>query len=160
MATYAEFVQSDAYQSKSPGAALEVLIQNELNPAESLIGKTSGLNINEDFETLPVEESGNDGVDEIVQGRHQVTCSVPGFWSPAYGDNLPTRQDFIGKTWTIIKRIATPFPGAGTVVDVVTGAKLSSLANQTGARGLVTINMSFTAERRYNGKQWADISGT
>ena len=159
MPTYAEYQASDAYPSKTAGASVEVSIVDETRPQETLIGKTTGLTWNEAFEVLPVEEGGNDGVDEIVQGRHTVNCSVPAFFSPQFNDNMPTRQTFMGKKYTIIMRIAEPFPNAGRVLNVWTGAVLQDVSGQQGARGLMTVNMSFMAERRYNGTEWAALTG-
>ena len=153
--SYAEYQQTDAYRSKVAGAHVEVLILDALSPSEIIIGKTTGINWNEDFETLPVEESGNDGVDEIVDGRHAITGNVPAFFTAQWNDSLPTRQSFIGKRYTIIERIGEDWPNAGTVLNAATGCKLSRQGQQMGARGLKTVDLAFTAERRYNGAEWA-----
>ena len=157
--SYAAYRASDAYTSKVAGASVEILILNADDPSEVIIGRTTGMNSNEDFETLPVEEAGESGVNEIVDGRHTITGNLPAFYSPQWNDRLPTRQNFIAKRYTIMKRIGEDWPHAGTVLDVVTGCKLSRLGNQQGARGLITLDMAFTGERRYNGGEWEALTG-
>lgn len=156
---YADFVATDEFTSKHSGSGVEIVIIDENNPAEIIIGATSGINFSDDFETLPIEEAGNDGVDEIVQGRHSGTCSLPAFFTPRANDALPTRQSFIGKAFVILERVAVGRPGAGTVLMAYTGAKLSRLGGQQGARGVKTIDMAFTYERRFNGAEWAELVG-
>jgi len=162
MPTYAEYKALNTgqhYASKKSGAAIEVVILNEDDPSVPIIGATTGINVNEDFEANPVEEAGNDGVDEIVDGRHTVSFSIPGFWTPEWNDRLPTRQDFIGKSYLVLERIGKSQPGEGTVLNAYTGCKISGLGHSHGARGNKTLDIRFLAERRYNGDEWATLSG-
>lgn len=152
---YADFQLTDQYTSRVPGASVEVLIINSRDPADVIIGKVTGANANEDFETLPVEEAGESGVEEIAQGRHTGSMTVPAFYSPKWNDSLPTRQTFLGREYTIIKRIAADFPNAGTVLEVYTGCRLNRIGTQQAARGLMTFDLSFLYKRRYNGAEWA-----
>jgi len=158
--SYADYKASDAYTSKISGASIEILLLNANDPSEVIIGRLTGHNVNEDYETLPIEECGEDGVDEIVDGRHTITGNLPAFFSPQWMDRLPTRQDFLGKRYTIMRRVGENWPHAGTVIEVVTGAKLSRIGTQQGARGVMTIDLAYTAERRYNGEEWSELAGT
>ena len=157
---YADFVASDEYQSKQSGSALHVLIIDEDDPTSVVIGATTGINATDDFETIPVEEAGEDGVDEIVQGRHSGNLTVPAFWTAQWNDILPTRQNFIGKSYTIIERFGEDRPNAGTVINAYTGCKISRVGASNGARGAKTLDLAFAYERRYNGQQWATLTGT
>lgn len=160
MGAYTTFANSDAYASKHSGSGLEVVIINANDPADVIIGATTGINFSDDFELVPIEEAGNDGVDEIVQGRNTINLTVQAFWTPDWGDSLPTRQNFIGREFVIIERIATGRPGAGNVTNAVVGAKISRVGQANGARGAKTVDLAFSAERRYNGNEWAVLSGT
>lgn len=157
---YRDLQSSPEYVSKHAGSGIEVSIMNELNPSELVVGALSGNNSSEDFEAIPIEEVGNDGVDEIVQGRHSGSISCPGFWTPEWNDSLPTRQTFIGKRYTVMARIAEGRPQAGTVVNVWTGCTLTRLGQSHGARGALTIDMAFLFTNRYNGAEWAERAGT
>ena len=153
---YATFVASADYTSKMAGAALAIKLYDESNIGAPIIGGATGLNESDDFESIPIEEAGNDGVDEIVQGRHTCAGTIQAFWSPQRNDALPTRQTFIGKKFTIVVEIAPGRPGAGSIVDVFTGAVLNRRASAFGARGARTIDIAYMAERHYNGTEWAE----
>ncbi len=85
---YADFRGTDQYPSKASGASIEVLIVDESDPSLVIIGATTGINENEDFEVIPVEEAGNEGTDEIVQGRHTISFTVTIIitWRTGYED--------------------------------------------------------------------------
>jgi len=155
---YAEFQATADYASKHAGAALRILIFNEKDPGAPIIGAATGINGTDDYEAIPIEEAGNDGVDEIIQGRHTVSLTVQGFWTPEWNDRLPTRQDFIGKKWTVMEVIAEDRPGAGEIVDVWTGCVMSRNGLAHGARGAKTFDLAFQAITRYNGKEWAALA--
>lgn len=156
---YADFVQQDIYASKLSGSHVSVLLFDSTDPTSPIIGAASGINWSGELETLVVEEAGQDGADEIVQGRHSLSGTVSAFFTPQRNDVLPTRQTFIGKEYTIIEQIAEGREGAGTPINVITGARMSRVASSHGARGLKTSEMAFTAKRRYNGQEWATKSG-
>lgn len=156
---YADLVADAAYTSKVAGSALQILIFDEATPGAPIIGSATGINHTDDFETVPIEEAGNDGVDEIVQGRHTINFTVQGFWTPERNDALPTRQNFIGRKWTVMQMIAADRPGAGEVVEAITGCVLSRLGGSHGARGVKTFDLAFAGERRYNGIQWSEKAG-
>ena len=159
MTTYAEFAADEEYTSKQSGSAIEVLIINADDPSDVIIGATTGINSTDDFEVIPVEEAGEDGVDEIVQGRHSLQFTIPAFWTPEWGDNLPTRQNFIGKSYVVIERFGEDRPNAGVVINAFTGCKLSRVGQQQGARGAKTVDLAFACQRRYNGAEWAALTG-
>lgn len=159
--SYADLIADPAYTAKYTGSAIRVeIIEEQEQGQTSLVGFTAGINPTDDFEAVPIEEAGNDGVDEIAQGRHTLQASIPGFWSPERNDRLPTRQDFIGRKYLIREVIADERPQAGTIVNVYTGCVISRVSAPFGARGARTIDIAFLAERRYNGKQWAELTGT
>lgn len=157
---YADFQADDAYTSKVSGAMIEVMIIDEADPTRTIIGATTGINWNEDYEAIPVEEAGNEGTDEIIQGRHAISFSVPAFWTPEWSDSLPTRQSFIGKQYTVVEQIGPNWPNAGTVVNAVVGCRLNRIGSSHGARGPKTVDLSFQGKTRYNGAEWAVLSGT
>ncbi len=157
---YADFMADDAYPQKHAGASIEVLLVNENNPSDVTIGATTGINWSEDYEAIPIEEAGSEGTDEIVQGRHSISGSIPAFWTPEWGDKLPTRSSFIGKSYTVIERIGPDWPNAGTVVNAITGCRINRLGNSHNARGVKTVDLAFNGKTRYNGIEWAGLSGT
>lgn len=157
---YSDFVASEDYASKQSGSALHVLIIDEDDPTQTVIGATTGINATDDFETIPIEEAGEDGVDEIVQGRHSGNLTIPAFWTGQWNDTLPTRENFIGKSYTILEQFGEDRPNAGTVINAYTGCKLSRIGQSNGARGVKSFDLAFAFERRYNGQQWATLTGT
>ncbi len=158
---YAAFQADPKYASKEAGAFTAIAIENETDTADVIRGATTGLNTSQAFEVLEVEEAGNDGVDENVQGRMTVSGSFSLILSPRYGDWIPTRQDFIGRIYTLREYIAKPDDDTfvGTTTRAVTGCVIESVQTTTGARGLKTANMSFKAERLYTGAEWAAKTG-
>lgn len=155
---YSNFAADATYSTAAAGSAYLIQMVNQEDPSESYTG-FSGLSINESFEAIPIEEAGNDGIDEIAQGRHTVAVSFNGFFRPEYNDGLLiTRQTFVGKRWTAFRK-NNRGTYAGTVVDVITNVTIDSQATQQGARGAITFTMSAQASRRYNGTQWATITG-
>ncbi len=156
---YADFQKLDAYATKRSGSHVGIVLFDESDPNNPLIGAATGINATDDFETLPVEEAGEDGVNEIVQGRHTINITVNAFWSPQRNDKLPTRQNFIGREFTIMEVIAAQRASAGTPLNVYTGGKLSRNGTSHGARGLKTIDLAFQALRRFTGLEWATDNG-
>lgn len=156
---YADFQADPAYPSRVSGAHVGVFIYEEGVVGLPIIGGTSGINCRDDFEAIPIEEAGNEGVDEVVQGRHSMSVSIQGFWSAERNDQLPTRQSFIGKRYVILEVMAEDRPGAANILNAYTGAVCSGLGQSHGARGAKTIDMTFTCERRYNGSEWAALNG-
>lgn len=164
MAAYADLVSSDAYQSKMAGAAVGVQLINARDPSDVVIGAATSLSSSEQYEQVAVEEAGNDGVDEFVEGRHAGSGSLSGFWTPEWGDNVPRRQDFIDREFVILKTIAPNRVRdgdnlAGIVVEAFVGVKINAVSNQQGARGAVMLDIGFVFSRRYSGAEWAALSG-
>ena len=156
--SYAEFAVADAYNSTSTGSAIQVLLINELDAGDVVIAQTTGIQAAEDYETIGVEEAGEEGVNEIAQGRHSGSASIPGFWRPGTNDDLPSRNSFIGKTYTIIEKIAAKRPSAGIILNVYVGCKINRYNQSFGARGLKTHDLGFLFQTRYNGEEWADLA--
>lgn len=156
---YQDFVDSKDYDSRVAGASIAVLVYEEGDLSKPVIAGTTGINAGDDFEGIPIEESGNEGVDEIVQGRHTGQASMQAFWSAARNDRLPTRQDFIGKRYIILEVMAEDRPGAGQVQNAYTGVRITHLGHAHGARGPKTVDMTYMFEHRYTGLQWATLNG-
>ncbi len=158
--TYAEFQALAAYNEKVAGSHIDVMIVDEADPTNVIVGAASGINNNENFEALTVEEVGESRANEIVQGRHDGSLSVSAFFTPAWNDSAPTAQSFIGKRYTILERIASERAGAGTVVNAYVGVTIRSLTSAMGARGLRSFDFSFVYLTRYSGEEWAALAGT
>ena len=159
MPPYADLVASPAYISKYAGAAIEVVIADANAPQNVIIGATAGISPAEDYEAVPIEEAGNDGVDEYAQGRMTGAMRIPAFFTPQWNDTLPTRQSFVGKRYIITERIAPGRPQAGTILNVYVQCTLRTLNSQMGARGAKTLDLEFAYTRRYNGSEWAALTG-
>lgn len=156
---YSDFKVDDDYVSKQTGSAIEVVILEGDDPGEALIGAATTINHTDDFETVPIEEAGQPRADEIAQGRHSGSGTVQSFWTPEWNDRLPTSQNFIGREFTILERKGLERPFEETVVNAFDGVKISRVASSHGARGAKTVDLAFSYERRYNGEEWADLSG-
>lgn len=159
---YSEFKASDAYTQKHSGSGVRIALYKG-SEAAPLIESTTGINATDDFETLPVEEAGEDGVDEQVTGRHSGSGTLNGFWSPEREDKLPNRQNFIaegnGVEYTIMELAGDNRIGEDLPLRVFVGCKISRYGSGHGARGLKTIDLAFNYTRRYSGQQWADLTG-
>ena len=157
---YNDFIATPEYPAKVSGAHIGVAIYDEALPAAPpILGGTTGINASDDLEGIPIEEAGNEGVDEIVQGRHTLQGSIQSFWSAERNDALPTRQSFIGKKYLILEIVADERVGAGEVVNAYTGCVITRVGNAHGARGPKTVDITFLAERRYNGLEYATLNG-
>jgi hypothetical protein len=157
---YTEFQADPAYNSKFSGSHIGVQLVDDDDPALIILGAASGLNFNENFEALVVEETGEEGPNEIVQGRYDGAVSLSAFWTPKWNDTAPTRQSFIGKKYTILEVVAPNRPGEGTVLNAFRGCVLRSLSQAFGARGLVTFDLQFVYLTRYSGEEWAAQAGS
>ena len=160
---YSDLATSDRYEAKQSGADVAFMLLDESDPNNAdlrIVGNVSSLTANSDFERIPIEEVGERVVSEIVDGRVTVNGSLTSFWAPKWGDKLPTTQDFVGKSYTILKLVAPDRPNAGTVLGAVTGAKITSCNESLAARGALSVNMGFVAQRRYSGQEWANLTGT
>jgi hypothetical protein len=160
---YADYKQLDAYVQKQSGSAVRVVITRDAAPATPLLSLTTGINWTDTFEQLPVEEAGEEGINEITTGRHSGSANVNGFWTAERNDKLPSRQNFLdegtGGTYTIMEVVGKKRPGEETPVNVFTGCKISSYGSAHGARGLKTFDLSFIYEERLTGEQWAALTG-
>lgn len=165
---YATYQQQEAYAQKQPGAGIRVALYRDDSPTP-LIASTTGVNARDDFEAIPVEEAGEEGVDEVVVGRHTASGTIQIMWTPERNDLLPSRQSFLGTgnghKYTILEltgdgRVGTDAAtGEAVVLNAWTGCVISSWDHSVGARGVVSGTLQFLAERRYTGKEWADLNG-
>lgn len=158
--SFAEFQALPEYREKQSGAGVEILIFDAESGGPPIIGAASSLNITQEFGVTPVEEAGNDGVDEFVQDRHTGRADISAFYTPAWAENVPTRQTFIGKSYTVMERIAPGRAGAGAVLRVLTKARIAGVSDSHGARGPMTTNLSLVFSRAYNGVEWAALAGS
>ena len=156
---YSDFAASDAYTGKKSGAGVQVVILDGDDPAVSIIGAVSNINWSDDFEALPVEEAGNEGADEIVAGRHSGQLSISSFFTPERGDNVLSRGNFIGREFVVLEIVAPEREGAGNVLNAFYGCKGNRVSSSHGARGLKTLDLGFVYENRYNGQEYADLTG-
>ena len=151
---YTEFQASDAYLFKLSGSHVAIVIYDQSTPGAPIVNAATGINWSEDYETLPVEEAGQKRATEIVQGRYRLSGTISALFTPQRNDALLTADDFIGREFVIMEVIAPERPGAGEVLNVFEGAKLSRVGSSHGARGLKTTDLAFEAEIRYSGAQW------
>ena len=167
MPTYTQFSATDQYASSLPGAGVRIIIYkvNDDGLSAVWIGTSlTGINASEPIELIPVEEAGNEGVDEIVTGRiGPVTANVEGIWSPKINDLLPWRGSFLGagsgEEYVIQEVIGDGRTGEGLPVLIYEGAKIGGVSHAHGARGNKTFSLQFTAKWRYPGQPWAARTG-
>lgn len=163
MPTYSEFRASPEYKSKHTGSAIKVVILLETDATQTIIGAVTGLQYNDAMEAVGIEEAGNDGIDEIIQGRHSGNVSVSAFWTPEWNDTLPTRQTFLGSAggpYTILEMGSDDRPNmADVVVNAFTGCRIDNMSANVGARGPKTMDIRLLFTRRYSGSEWASLTG-
>lgn len=160
---YSDYKATQPYIDKHAGSAIRIVIYKASDPSTALIGRLTGLNGDDTFEIIPIEESGEDGVNEIATGRHAGNLTINGFFTPERNDKLPTRQNFLvkgeGEEYTIMQVTGDNRLGDALPLNVFTGAKCSRNNVAQGARGVLTFDLAFSFLRRYNGQEWADLSG-
>lgn len=159
MGTYADLMASAAYDSKLAGAAVAITIVETSSAGEKMIGAATGINVRDDFEQVPIEEAGEEGVNEIVTGRNSGSFTVNGFFSPKRNDQMLSRGNFLGddgtgREFTIFETIAPGRQGEGTLISVLVGAKFNNQSSAHGARGVKTIDLSGVYLRRYTGEEY------
>ena len=157
---YGDFQALEQYISKLAGAAVTVKLVNESDPSDAVIGAASNLQWRDNFEQVPIEEAGSEGVDEHATGRHDGSGSLSAFFTPAWSDALPSREDFIGKSFLLMTKMGDEREGAGTTLNAFVGLKITGVSSNHGARGAKTLDISFVYQTRYKGKDWADLTGT
>ena len=163
---YSEYQASDAYVSRQSGSGVRIAIYKIGENGASMLwlGKLTGINANEPTEQLPVEEAGNEGVDEIVTGRiGPVTANCEGIWSAEVNDKLPWRGNFLGagtgEEYLIMEQCGDGRTGVDLPLTVFEGAKISGRSSAHGARNLKTFSLQFIAKSWIPGLEWADQNG-
>lgn len=163
MAKYSDYKKTAAYTDKYAGSGVRVVIYKASDPTQAMIGRLTGINFDDQFEVLPVEESGLDGVDEIATGRHTGNLTINGFFTPERNDKLPSRGNFLvagdGEEYTIMQVTGERRTGDGMPLNVFVGGKCSRHNGAQGARGLLTFDLAFSYTRRYPGAEWAAETG-
>lgn len=161
---YSDYQQEDVYDSKHSGSAIRIVLYKSDDPLKPLIGELTGINKSDDFEQVAIEEAGEDGVDEIVTGRHSGSLNLNGFWTPKRNDALPQRSTFLGNDgagdveFTIMEVVGDNRLGEDTVLNVYVGCKCSRYGSSHGARGVKTFDLSFLYTERFSGEAWAAIA--
>lgn len=160
---YSGFQDTKSYLEKRAGARLVIMFVEYLPGPPPEVREHigfSGISSGEDYEQIAIEEAGNDGVDEIVTGRHSGSANLNGFWSPEYNDTmLPTRNNFFGREFTVFIMTPKDDPDApDQVLDVFTGCKINRSGSQFGARGPRSFDLSVMFKQRYNGLEWSTIA--
>jgi hypothetical protein len=160
---YSDFKKTDAYVDKHTGSAVRIVIYDATDPTTALIGRLTGINGDDGFEIVPIEESGEDGVNEIAVGRHAGNLTINGFFTPERNDRLPTRQNFLagglGKEFTVMQVTGDSRIGDQLPLNVFVGCKCSRNNVAQGARGVLTFDLAFSFTRRYSGEEWATLAG-
>lgn len=164
MSDYATLLGSDQYDSKIAGSAVGVVLVNALDPSDIVVGAATSFTASQQYEQVPVEEAGNDGVDEFVDGRHAGTFNLSAFYTPQWADKVPTRQQFIDREYVILKTIAPNRTKggsdiAGAVLDAYVGCKINAVASQHGARGAMMLDISGVFTRQYSPAEWSQLAG-
>lgn len=155
MGTYSEFVNSDGYKSKESGAAFSLQLIDVQNPSVPILDAMGGINVSEQMNDSAVEEAGQEAVEDYVKERYSCSGNASFFYTAARNDALPTVEDFLGRDYILVQRIAPKRAGAGNIVNYFEGVAIGSTQFSHGARGLVNGSLAFTALRRLNGKQYA-----
>jgi hypothetical protein len=161
---YTAFKADAAYTSKTAAAFIALALINENDSTDRLAGAFTGGNVGDPFEVIPIEEGGNDGIDEYVQGRNgPVNVSVTMQLAPKYVDWLQSRNNYLGKRFTLLAymedRNKPDMEWTGTVLWAVTGVVVSSIDINHGARGAVNCTVTGQGETKYTGDQWATKTG-
>lgn len=160
---YSEYQATNAYDSKHSGSAVKVVVYKASDPSRPLISNTTGINWSDDIEVLPVEEAGEEGVNEQVTGRISGAGTVNGFWSPKVNDQLPERDTFLaggeGEEYTVMEIAGNKRIGQDLPLNVFSGVKFSKHGSAHGARGLKTYDLAFSYTNRQSGLQWATATG-
>ena len=160
---YSELQATAAYRDVPTGSGARIVIYRVSDGAPVLIGSTTGLSGADDFEQVAIEESGEDGVNEIATGRHTGSANCSLFFRPELNDKLPTRDTFLGdgrgEEYTILRVVGDKRIGVNIPLDVYEGCKITRFGIEQGARGPITAQLSFLYIRRRNGKQWMEDTG-
>lgn len=160
MAPYAADVESNArvYDGKRAGSTFLVQIRDVATKALVADGVTQW-SADDAFEVLQVEETGEDGINETVDGRHNGQGSFSGNFTAHRQDLLPSRSDNV-REFTITVKPRPDQADAGIPQIVLVGVHFTSINVQGAARGLVTLTGAFTYQRKYTGVKFAVQSGT
>ncbi len=161
MPAYATLQADPAYRTNWAGAALRVTFVNESDPAKKFVGLTTSYNPNDNFEQMPVEESGAEKASEIVTGRYDGALSCSVMWTPEKSDQAPTAANFIRQGyWTVLVSSAAKRPAEAVILEVIRGFKFSNRSDPFSARGQRQMNLSGVYLERLSGAEWAAEAGT
>jgi hypothetical protein len=157
---YSDFVQSDGYNTKETGAAYSLVLIDVQNPSVPILEAMGGINWADNFPDSPVEEAGNDRVEEFVKERHSGSGNCSFFHTPKRNDKMPTVETFLGRDFVIVQSVAPKREGAGNVINYFQGVSVTGYNSSHGARGLVNGSFSFNYIERKNGQEHADSYGS
>jgi hypothetical protein len=148
---------SEVLKGVLSGAAEHVVIIDENN--NQIIGRGANFSWQDTFEQVPVDEYGKTGIDEYSPGRMIGGGTLGTFTIPNLNDELPTRDTFATKSFTVQEIIAPGRPGAGTVLNVFQGVKFTVVGGNFGPTGVSARNVNFVYTNRINGEVWAEQQG-
>ena len=153
---YDDLTKSTEYLRAVSGSKVDVIFLEDGRENFEPIGRGSGFSFNDDFEQNPVEEYGLSFISEFVDGKHTGTGSLDTFFIPAQNDKMPSVEDFINRTYTVVEIIAEGYPQAGVILNVFQGLKVSGIGTSMSARGLKLQSVSFVYSKRLTGAQAAE----
>ena len=138
------------------GAALKVVIIDEAD--KTIVGRGANFNWTDVFEQFPVDEYGKTGVDEYVGGRMLGSGTLGTFLIPKLNDELPTRDTFINKSFTIEEVITGDRANEASdkddrVLNRFTGVKFSQVNGTFAATGLAGRSANFVYSKRQTNTQ-------
>jgi len=153
---YSDLTQSTEYLRAVSGSKIDVIFLQDGRENFEPIGRGSGFSWNDDFEQNPVEEYGIPFIDEYADGKHTGTGSLDTFFIPRQNDRMPSVEDFINKSYTVVEVIAEGYPNAGTILNVFLKLKITGIGTSMSARGLKLQSVSFVYSKRLTGQQASD----
>ena len=156
---YADFKASEWYNKVMSRNGVEYIFYEETPGVDNvLLPITKGENVtaSETTEKLEVDQWGQSIIDEYVDGKTRITGTVGIFYSASQADVLPTTQDFVGRRFKIIKKVAPGFPGAG--IPLLMWDKVAiNQKDYASQRGGIKLDIRFVASRSYNAQELADM---
>lgn len=157
---YASDVEGNAavHEGKKIGAIVLITLTDNATGKVVMSGVTQ-TSADDQLEVVQIEESGESGVNESVNGRHNGSGSMSGNFSIKRHNLLPSREDN-NRFFTLVAKPRTDQPDAGYPLWVLTDLCFTAIQVGSGSRGPVTVSGSFTYQRKWTGLQWAKKSGT
>lgn len=149
---YASFAGSVYYKKALAGEGVEYVFfdmtPGNTDPDSALapITRGEGIDINVQIDVYEVNEWGKRVIEEFADGKFKISGSINTFYIPEQEDLLPDSQDFMGRRFLLLQRVAEGYAGAGIALKAWENVVLNSkdLSSQT---GLIRRNIRFLASR-------------